>query len=520
LSETHPIPFLRSRDQLDAIALTREGTLRDTPYPLLLLALARKERSALLTLSRNQLSKEIVFEAGAPVECHSNIATESLGRFMVSIGKLSEEDYRSAISAAAAKSLPLEEILTERQLIAPSDLYRVLQQNLGRKLLEPFSWKSGTWHLSFDVPAIESSLRVRVPQLVVTGIMKVEPQEGVDAAIASLGDNEIGVSSEPYCSVEELRLNPEQQRVFDAAKHGVSIASLREGAGSSVDDLNRTVYAFTIMGLVTGERALWRREPSVMASIPDIPLEPAIESTPAAPVAAATSSVSPEDVMAAYLSHRRKDALDLLGLEESAGALEITRAWIDYADRFLPTRFDKRAPDGLRDKAQELFVAGTKAYAELADPMKREDLLSRRRKKREFAAEDAAVAESTAVRAKKRAVIDPEELCKQGQGLVEAGRLREALSYFEMAAECDAQNGTYASEVAFCRFQLLISPAAVALKSLKNAMRIDPRCGVAYLYAGKVLLTMGSKLEAESYIRRAASMMPRDKRPAEALRAF
>jgi tetratricopeptide (TPR) repeat protein len=519
LSETHPIPFLRSRDQLDAIVLTREGTLRDTPYPLLLLALARKERSAILTLSRNQLSKEIVFEAGAPVECHSNIATESLGRFMVSIGKLSEENYRSAISASAARGVPLEEILTERQLIAPSDLYRVLQQNLGRKLLEPFSWKSGTWHLSFDVPAIESSLRVRVPQLVVTGIMKVEPQEDVDAAVASLGDHEIGISVEPYCSADDLRLTPEQQRVFDAAKRGVSIASLRESAGSSVDDLNRTLFAFTIMGLVTTERALWRPEPSVMASIPDIPLEPAIELAPAAPVVVA-SSVSPEDVMAAYLSHRRKDAFELLGLEETAGALDITRTWIDYADRFLPTRFDKRAADGLRDKAQELFVAGTKAYAELADPMKREDLLSRRRKKREFAAEDAALTESTAVRAKKRAVIDPEELCKQGQGLVEAGRLREALSYFEMAAECDAQNGTYASEVAFCRFQLLISPAAVALKSLKNAMRIDPRCGVAYLYAGKVLMTMGSRLEAESYIRRAASMMPRDKRPAEALKAF
>ncbi len=519
MSDTHLIPFLRSGDQLDALLLAREGTLRDTPYPLLLLALARREKSGVLTLTRNQLSKEVVFEAGAPVECHSNIATESLGRFLVAIGKLSEDDYRSAITTSAAKSVPLEEVLTGRQLITASDLYRVLQQNLGRKLLEPFSWKSGTWHLSFDVPAIESSLRVKVPQLVLTGMMKVEPQEGVDAAVGAFARNEIGPSVEPYCNIDEIRLTPEQQHVLEAAQAGMTIERLRSTIAIATDDLNRIVYALLLMGVLTTDPAMRRREPVAVRTIPDIPLEPAIYLPSAAPLAH-TSSISPEDVMAAYLSYRRKDAFELLAIAETAGPVEFTRAWVDFADRFLPTRFDKRAADGLRDKAQEMFLAGSRAYAELADPMRREELVAKRTKKRELAAEPSAAAESTAIRAKRKAVIDPEELWRQGQGLVEAGKLREALSYFEMAAECDAQNGTYAAEVAFCRFQLLASPAALALKSLKNAMRIDPRAALSYLYAGKVLLAMGCRLEAESYIRRAASMMPRDKRVVEALKAF
>ncbi len=500
--------------------MAREGTLHDTPYPLILLALARKEKKGVLTLSRNQLSKEIVFEGGAPVECHSNIATESLGRFLVANGKLSEDDYRSAIGKSAASAVPLEDVLTERKLISPSDLYRVLQQNLGRKLLEPFAWKSGTWSLSSDVPSIESSLRVKVPQLIVTGIMKVEPQDGVDTALTGFEGGQIGLSIDPFCSLEELRLTTDQQRVMDALRPGASLAELRSAAaGIAPDDLNRIAYLFLMMGIVTADPARRRREAIAVQSIPDIPLEPAIRIPPAAPLTS-TSSVSPEDVMAAYLSYRRKDAFELLGVDEGAGAGEFSRAWIDFADRFLPTRFDKRAADGLRDKAQEIFLAGSRAYAELADPIRREDLLSRRTKKREQASEHAAAAETTAVRAKRKAVVDPEEFCRQGQGLVEAGKLREALSYFEMAAECDAQNGTYAAEVAFCRFQLLISPAALALKSLKNAIRIDPRAALGYLYAGKVLLAMGSKLEAESYIRRAAAMIPRDKRVIDALRSF
>jgi tetratricopeptide (TPR) repeat protein len=100
-------------------------------------------------------------------------------------------------------------------------------------------------------------------------------------------------------------------------------------------------------------------------------------------------------------------------------------------------------------------------------------------------------------------------LYKQGRAAAAAGKLREALGSFEMAAECDAQNGTYAAEVAYCRFQLLISPAAATLKSLKNAIRIDPRCGVAYLYLGKIQETLGNHVEAEAYLGRASMLMQR-----------
>jgi Tfp pilus assembly protein PilF len=92
------------------------------------------------------------------------------------------------------------------------------------------------------------------------------------------------------------------------------------------------------------------------------------------------------------------------------------------------------------------------------------------------------------------------------------------LSYFDMAADCDAQNGTYAAELAWTRYQLMISTAALTLKTLRNAMRIDPRAGAAFLYTGKIHAILGNKLEAEGYLRKAASLMPRDRRPGEALK--
>lgn len=500
-----------SREQLDAVLANRSGRLEETPYPILLIALALREKSARLTLRRSQLEKEIVFDDGAPVECRSNIATETLGRFLVAAGKLSEADRHTAFSESTARGVPLGEILIERKLLTPTELYRALQQNLGRKLLEPFSWKSGTYEISFDVPPVESALRVKVPQLVVTGIMKVETQEAAAAAVAGAAGKFLAVANDPLFGLDTVRLSKEQQKVVEAAKRGIPFNEIRETSGIDSEDLDRIVLALLLLGIVQIAARPVPYMPPFEAKKPAAApaATPAAPSVPKVPAAATPA----EEVMAAYLGYRRRDAFELLGVEENAGLLHVKEAFLRMADRFLPTKFDEQTADGLREKAQEVFLAAARAYAELADDERREALIKRRAKKRE---QDAAAAAGAA----KGAMIDPDALCESGREAYAAGKLRDALGYFEMAADCDAQNGTYAAEVAWTRYRLNITPPSNALALLKNAIRIDPQAGVAYLYAGQVQAALGKRLEAEAYIERAATLLPKDPRPAEARKAL
>ncbi|HEY2325712.1 MAG TPA: DUF4388 domain-containing protein [Thermoanaerobaculia bacterium] len=491
-----------TREELDEILRARNGDLQQTPYAVLLLAMALRERTAVLELRRTPLEKKIVFDAGSPVECRSNIATETLGRFLVAQGRISDQDCHAALNQSTSRGVPLGEILIERKLLAPTELYRVLQQNLGRKLLEPFSWKSGSWSISYDVPSTSSALRVKAPQLIVTGIVKVEEQESADAAVAIANGKHLAIASDPLFGLGDVRFTKEQQSVVDAAKKGMAFDVIRDKSGIDPEDLNRIVYALMLLGIasVTDQPVIWM---------------PPFETTAAAPVAESPAGLpaphtSAEEVMNAYLSFRRKDAFDFFALPEESPLPDVIRAYVSTTEKFLPTNFPENAPDGLRDKAQEIFLAAARAYAELADPERRDRLVKRRQKLRE---EEAAAAQRSAA-----ALIDPEELCKTGRTMLQAGKTREALSSFEMAAECDAQNGTYAAEVAWCRYLLRVSPAPMVMKMLKNAIRIDPNASVAYLYAGQIQSVLGHKLEAEAFLNRAAMLMPKDLRVVEAFK--
>ena len=510
--------LLRTREQLTGILEAGSGSLEETPYAVLLLALAVAEADAVLDLHRGQLRKTVIFDGGSPVECRSNIATELLGRFLVTAGKVTEADVHGAFAVAASRGVPLGEILTERKLLTASELYRALQQNLGRKLLEPFSWTSGTWSISSDVPPLGSVLRVKVPQLLVTGIQKVEPQENADAVAGGAHGRFLAIAPEPLLPLDEVRLNSAQQKVVEAARNAGKFDDVWSGSGIETDDLNRILYALLLMGAIELTSQPRREPPKLQLVNPfataeespiEVPLETVTAEVPA-PAAAGPPAASTDEVISAYLSCRRKDAFDLLGATETDTLPAIIKSYLWLSERFLPSKFDERAPDGLREKAKEVYLALARAYAELADPTRREALIKSRQALREQA---TATAQSGPT-----ALIDPEALWKSGVALANAGKLREALSSFELAADSDAQNGTYAAEAAWCRYRLGNTPATTAIKLLKNAIRIDPNSGVAYLYAGQVMAVLGKSLEGQAYLDRAARLLPNDPRPAEAMK--
>ncbi|RMH15836.1 MAG: hypothetical protein D6696_19565, partial [Acidobacteria bacterium] len=222
-----------------------------------------------------------------------------------------------------------------------------------------------------------------------------------------------------------------------------------------------------------------------------------------------------DELMAVYLKHRKQDAFELLGLEETANLLDIENAFLRFAERFAPWRFAGGELKALQDKAQDLFLAAGRAFGELIDVERRNALIQRRQTLRRAPRREPQT-DRFAIRSE---LLDSEVQFKKGRALMAAGKYREAIPQLEFAHDFDPQNSLYRCELAYCRF--LNEPrraAEGALAELEETVRIDPKCGLAWYYHGLVLGELGDVALAEPSLKRAIKLMAPDRRPIEALK--
>lgn len=520
--------------QLEDIANRREGNLQEIPFSPLLCALALQKKTTVLEINRRQVRKKIVLEEGIPVDCRSNLVHETLGRYMVLEGKLSEEDFTAGLGQSAARGVPLGEVLLERGLINAVELFKILQQNLAKKLLDMFTWREGEFRIVEDDLRNEMSLKVKVPQLILTGVTKLVPQEEVDMSVAPLVGKRLALHPAPLFPLEDIRLSQRQTQLTEAIKPGRRMGELAESTGLPVDEITRLLYALSILGVVVPADTVPKgAPPPVLAaatatgsfSLMQAPAAPAAVAAPApAPPAPAAPqpapSLAPQDVerrrneiMQAYLTFRRQDAFDLLGLPETATPGAIEEKFLAFSRRFAPWDLETPELHALEDRARDLFVAGARAFAELADTEQRNTLLFRRRTLREEQAR-----KPTAFGGIKTDLLDSEAQFKKGRALMEQGKVKDAVVLLEFAADCDPQNSLYAAELAYCRFLVSSAHASQAIKELQETLRRDPACGLAAYYAGEISRETGFYEDAENYFRRAIKLMSPDRRPIDALK--
>jgi hypothetical protein len=555
------MPFEAGASQ-ELLAL-REVRVAEVPFASLLLAHHAAHTTGTLRARRGPVEKRVLLEQGVPVDCRSNLLHETLARYLVSLGRLTEEAGNEAVAEAAARGVRLGEVLIERGVIEAPELTRLLQQNLAKKLLDLFTWVDGEVAVEIAPHHADSALKVKVPQLVLTGVTRFMPQAAIDRAIARHAAGEIVRHPSPAAATAELRLGERERALLDALDRPRRIDELLAATGLETAELARSLGALLLIELaLPAERAAALAARPAVAPPPSAPdaspaagataapatpapaPPPAVPARPAPPPSlsaahavesprAAAPGTAPPAVAAPaapaldhsallnrvsqlFLDHRQKDAFDLLAVREEATESEIEARWLEFARELAPWRFEEPGLRLVADYARELFVAGARAYAELADRARRSELVTRRK----IAREDREREKRAAYHRIDTDLLDPALQFRKGMALLEAGKTQAALQQLEFAADCDPQNGRYRAEVARCRF--LLSPTTggkQALEELKEAERVDPHAVELFLYHGEIAAELGRFEEAEGAYRQAAKLLgPADRRALDALR--
>lgn len=495
---------------LDRVAQTRKGNLDEVPFAVLLYSLARSERSVTIKISRPPMAKEIVIERGIPIQCRSNLAHETLSRFMQRTGVIDDATANECLAESISKNVRFGDVLLDKDLITAEKLLKVLQQNLARKLLDGFSWQQGAFQLSEIPPEIDSTLRVNVPQLIIIGVTRFATQEQVDTFIGPLIGTLLALHPSPFFSLEEIRMSPKQRSIAESLLAGpMRIDELASTTGIAFEELSRMLFALTLIGGVVPFEHLPKEKKPKPATPPPRPA-----TGPGAKPPAAVIEVSKEqrdELMRLVLNFRRKDAFDLLGVDPDGFGREARERYLHFAEKYAPWKY----PMDLSADARRVFLAGARAYGELADPDRRQGLIKKRRRrsgtKQTRSGADAFRIETD--------LLDPDIQFRKGRALIADRNYREAITQLEYASDLDPQNGDYRAELAFCRY--LDNPEVfgpLALDEIDQALRIDPKSGLTHFYRAELLSQLGRLEEAEDSFRRAIKPMAPDRRPIEALK--
>lgn len=498
----------------------REGTLAETPFPLLLHALAVEERTCTLELKVRQREKRITFEEGAPVACSSNLLHETLGKFLVEKGKLSEADYQKALAESVQTEVPMGGVLVQKGLISPFDLYKQLQANMALKLLDCFRWTDARFRLIADIEPPDTSVRMNTAQLILTGIATMMPFDEVATHFAFTDEQRFA----QVPGVEGPKLSSKDARLFQALRFRPSFNELMERTGLDTDAALRRLYAFCLLGLTDFVEEVERRAPAAAAATPAPLPGPALTPLPGtlevvAPVPAAPSGTpfSDEDegvknaLLSAFMSHRGQDPFDLLGVPEDVQPVALRKAFLALADKFSPLRFQTA---DLKEKAEALLVAYGRSYGNLSEVEQAALWRKRRQAAREKKIHTGrpSTAEQFRIRTD---LLDAGTQYDEAMKRLKAEQYAGAFEYFEYACDIDPKP-IYRAYRAWARY--LMKPEAhgkLVLQELQELLKQEPGIEEAWFFTGEVARGEAQWALAEDAYRKAFKLNPKNRRYAD-----
>ena len=170
-----------------------EGKLEEIAFPCVLQILHEKRTTGRLALNKGNLNKVLFLVEGDPVNVESTLRDETLGRYLLKKGKISEEDYEKSIQLMIEQGIQQGAALVRIGCLAPRDLYYEVKAQTREKLLTCFAWTKGSFAFYPEIDFVEDIYRFETsfPALMYEGVSRFFPAGEVERQLAKTGPGPI-----------------------------------------------------------------------------------------------------------------------------------------------------------------------------------------------------------------------------------------------------------------------------------------------------------------------------------------
>jgi hypothetical protein len=205
----------------------REGTLQEVTLCRLLHQLNEAGTTGVIDFDRDPIKKSIVLENGNPVFATSNVESELFGEHLVANGFLSREQHGETLDFAARKGLRFTEALLALDACTPNILFQQLGGQVRDRILDLFSWITGTFEFFENTPVPDTGLplNLRTHTLIHEGVQERMPLVVIRRFME--GRSQQKVLRIPGELPVDLQLSGRQQRILRNIEDGeITVAEL------------------------------------------------------------------------------------------------------------------------------------------------------------------------------------------------------------------------------------------------------------------------------------------------------
>jgi eukaryotic-like serine/threonine-protein kinase len=226
---------------------TWHGSLQDAPLLPVVYRIAQAQETGMLHLRDGDRQKKLYFVEGRPDYVASTDRSELLGEQLVSTGVCLRMEVDMALAVLHRYDGRLGDALVGLGIMRPMALVRAVQQQVHRRFLEAFRWRSGQWSFVRDARALEETFCIMQDpfELLRDAAFETHPDE-LESALEPIRERVLLRGAQASMPVAAYRLPAQWSSLIDDVNGQGTLASIaaRESSrrGVELEDVYRALY--------------------------------------------------------------------------------------------------------------------------------------------------------------------------------------------------------------------------------------------------------------------------------------
>jgi len=232
-----------------------QGDLETMSLQELVVHLSQRKASGHLTLTSDEVSKELTLDSGEVINARSNLAREYLGQFLINIGLLSEDQFHKAYETQKETRIYIGKILVMIGAVTEEQVSNALSLKFRETVLSAFDWTQGnfTFVPQTQQPAASPELEGVETRVALEDILReAELRETAWRAIrAVFPSGELQLEFHPAKLPTPLEPGSVDGRIIAMIEDGLTLDEMALGLHATDFFLYQRLYALNRLEAVT-----------------------------------------------------------------------------------------------------------------------------------------------------------------------------------------------------------------------------------------------------------------------------